>query len=105
MIFQIASMVQVLTDSGISEQDIGVISPYYLQVRYIREGVCEKMGINVTVGTVDEFQGEERLIILLSTVRTCQENAKLDAARLLGFVQCPKRLNVAATRARYAWYR
>ena len=46
--------------------------------------------LDVMVSTVDAFQGEERDVILLSTVRT----------HALGFIAEPRRLNVAITRAR-----
>lgn len=97
---RITDMVQKLTCAGVNDEDIGVISPYYLQVRMIRHTLCDNLGLNIPVGKVEEFQGQEKLIILLSTVRTCKENARLDVNRQLGFLNCPKRLNVAASRAR-----
>lgn len=98
----ISNMVQKLTRAGVNDVDIGVISPYYLQVRMIRQKLYENAGLDMScsVGTVEEFQGTEKLIVLLSTVRTCKENARLDVNRQLGFLNCPKRLNVAASRAR-----
>lgn len=84
---------------GIDPKDIGIISPYFLQVQMIKCQM-EKLKANVTVGTVEEFQGQERLVVILSTVRTRKNQLDLDVARRLGFVQCPKRLNVAVSRAR-----
>lgn len=84
---------------GIDPKDIGIISPYFLQVQMIKFQI-EKLNANVTVGTVEEFQGQERLVVILSTVRTRRNQLDLDVVRRLGFVQCPKRLNVAVSRAR-----
>lgn len=53
------------------------------------------------VGTVEEFQGDERHIILVSTVRTTVADTQMDADRRLGFIKCKNRINVAASRARY----
>lgn len=86
--------------SGIKESDIGIITPYYLQVKVLKQVFDKLCGKSISIGTVEEFQGQERLIILLSTVRTCRENANLDIKRRLGFICCPKRLNVAISRAR-----
>lgn len=52
------------------------------------------------VGTVEEFQGQERLIMIVSTVRTEQKQIMKDNRFGLGFLQCPKRINVAISRAR-----
>lgn len=97
-------MVQKLLDAGISSADIGIISPYQLQTKLLRNCINENMGLDILIGTVEEFQGQERLIIIMSTVRTSVEDAHLDVKRRLGFVKCEKRLNVAVSRARYGCF-
>lgn len=57
----------------------------------------------VKVGTVEQFQGDERHIILVSTVRATAADTQIDAVRRLGFINCANRINVAASRARFVW--
>jgi superfamily I DNA and/or RNA helicase len=60
-------------------------------------GTCSE---DVKVGTIEEFQGQERHIVVLSAVRTSEKHFKKDKKYDLGFLQCEKRLNVAISRAR-----
>lgn len=57
---------------------------------------CRNGGSRVEVNTVDSFQGQEKDIIILSTVRARPLGANSD----IGFVSSLQRMNVALTRAK-----
>lgn len=84
---------------GISNDDIGIISPYQGQVRYLRDIMGQRKMDLCKVGSVEEFQGQEKPIILLTTVRSSREQFQFDREFNLGFVHNPKRMNVALSRA------
>ena len=74
-------------NAGAGEDDIGIISPYADQVKLIQEKTP------VEVKTVDGFQGREKEIIIISTVRSNSHGN-------IGFLKDLRRLNVAITRAK-----
>jgi hypothetical protein len=90
--------------SRVTADDIGVITPYRKQVQKIRTLLARAHpgAANVKVGSVEEFQGQERRIIIVSTVRSTTDKQVLEFDRKhnLGFVGNAKRFNVAITRAK-----
>ncbi|XP_030630697.1 RNA helicase Mov10l1 [Chanos chanos] len=78
--------------------DIGIIAPYRKQAEKIRV-LLQRVGLaDIKVGSVEEFQGQEFLVIILSTVRSNEDALSDDLQSVLGFISNPKRFNVAITR-------
>nr|XP_060628672.1 helicase MOV-10 isoform X1 [Anolis sagrei ordinatus] len=93
--------------SRILPKEIGVISPYRKQVEKIKYAIhleTELKNLNnikdLKVGSVEEFQGQERRVVLISTVRSSNHYLGFDEDFKLGFLKNPKRFNVAVTRAK-----
>lgn len=80
-------IIKMYLDNGINSKDIGVISPYANQVRLINKKA------NVDVKSVDGFQGGEKDIIIISLVRSNDDED-------IGFLKDLRRLNVSLTRAK-----
>jgi hypothetical protein len=92
---------------------MGIITPYQQQVKKFRQALAleapssspssassaSSSASEVLVGSCEQFQGQERKVILLSTVRSSPELLEDDALFHLGFVGDRKRFNVAVTRA------
>uniref|UniRef100_A0A8V5FQ25 Uncharacterized protein n=1 Tax=Melopsittacus undulatus TaxID=13146 RepID=A0A8V5FQ25_MELUD len=86
-------------NTAVPVTDIGVITPYRKQVEKIRLLLRSIDLADIKVGSVEEFQGQEYMAVILSTVRSC-EGLFGDAKYSLGFLFNPKRFNVAVTRAK-----
>ena len=87
------------------EKEIGVISFYGRQVGRIKKNVRPKarqMGLRTKINTVDKFQGMERNIVIVSTVRSDKavHGTGIEENKKAGFADSPERLNVALSRAR-----
>merc|ERR1712087_919419 len=88
----------VLKVGDIQAGQVGIITPYAAQARLLRTylGLTEKSNRNVPqpeVSSVDGFQGREKELIFISTVRA-------NAQGRVGFMGDQRRLNVMLTRAR-----
>ena len=96
----------------ITEDQIGIIAPYQKQVQKIRQALEAEARAGskgrlrgrdpskIMVGSVEQFQGQEKLVVIISTVRASQEYVQGDVEHSLGFLVNEKRFNVAVTRAK-----
>ncbi|CAE6500014.1 unnamed protein product [Rhizoctonia solani] len=82
-----------------SPANIGIVTPYKAQVRKIRRLLADNDITGIDIGSVEQFQGQERRVIIISTVRSNKDLLSFDLIHTLGFVSNEKRLNVAITRA------
>ncbi|OQR95699.1 RNA helicase [Thraustotheca clavata] len=95
----ILNYVAALLQKGIATKDIGIITPYAKQRQKMNQQL-QKRNINgITVGSVEQFQGGERKVMLMTTVRSSTAFFADDEKFSLGFVSHSKRFNVAITRA------
>ncbi|XP_055307474.1 putative helicase mov-10-B.1 [Sitodiplosis mosellana] len=62
------------TGMEVTQRDIGIISPYHRQCEVIREDLINNGCPDITVGSAEVFQGQERPIMIISTVRTESDN-------------------------------
>lgn len=76
------------------------MTPYQKQVLKIKAFLNEKGLIECRVGTIEELQGLEKSIIIVSMVRSIEDNLKHDLKYNLGFIHSYKRFNCAVSRAK-----
>ncbi|XP_043268497.1 putative helicase mov-10-B.1 [Venturia canescens] len=83
---------------SVRQDEIGIVTPYRLQRQKLHDELENRNWKDVAVGTVETFQGQEKDIIIISTVRSVlyAHNGRLH----IGFLSNPKRFNVAVTRAK-----
>uniref|UniRef100_A0AC35TGV9 Regulator of nonsense transcripts 1 n=1 Tax=Rhabditophanes sp. KR3021 TaxID=114890 RepID=A0AC35TGV9_9BILA len=87
-------------NAGVTPDQIGIITPYGGQRAYIVQhmNACGTLHYRlyneIEVANVDAFQGREKDIVIVSCVRSNENNG-------IGFLSDPRRLNVALTRAKY----
>jgi DNA replication ATP-dependent helicase Dna2 len=85
---RVAELVDAYVAAGVDPDDIGVIAPFRAQVAEISERT------DVTVDTVDRFQGSSKEVVLVSFVATGTLDGPL--------FEDHRRVNVALTRAKKA---
>ncbi|CAL8367022.1 unnamed protein product [Lota lota] len=95
--YEVAILMRYLTEllDNVPPGDIGLIAPYRKQVEKINTAVkitFRRCMAELKVGTVEEFQGVRKRVILLSTVRSSSRGHS-------SFLADPKRFDMAMTRA------
>lgn len=86
--------VKLLLEKGIKGTkvvpgDIGIVSPYKAQLQKLKSALRHVK--NIEIGTAEFYQGREKKIIIISTVKSQTS---------VGFLSSEKRLNVCITRAK-----
>ncbi|CAN1292673.1 Helicase SEN1 [Linum perenne] len=93
-------LVKTVRSLGIGRITVGIITPYKLQLKCLQQEFSEILkseeGKDIYINTVDAFQGQERDVIIMSCVRASNHG--------VGFVADIRRMNVALTRARRAFW-
>ncbi|XP_067871920.1 NFX1-type zinc finger-containing protein 1-like [Heterodontus francisci] len=93
----LVGLCQHLLKQGYTMQQLTVLTPYTSQVLRIRALVRERGMAEISVKAIDDFQGEENDIVLLSLVRSNREGK-------IGFLKDKNRLCVAFSRAKMGFY-
>lgn len=99
-VYHVIRYLQLLLNAKVDPENVGVITPYRKQVEKIRNFIRSNDLFPFKVGSVEEFQGQERDVIIVSTVRSHESFVEQDVIQHLGFIRSPKRFNVTVTRAR-----
>lgn len=98
----VAKLIEALILSenvNIHTGEIAVITCFRAQVLKLREVLRSRKLSNVNVGVVEDFQGQEQKVVIISTVLTQKQDRWSSLTGGLGFMTDPKRFNVAITRA------
>ena len=88
------------TPTPLGQRDLIVVAPYNAQVEVIRERLALAGRHDVSVGTVDKFQGREAAVAIVSLAASSAD----EVPRGLEFLLLANRLNVAISRAQWAAY-
>jgi len=91
-------LIDTVGEAVLRDASVGIITPYKAQLHILRDKLeASKLEPaireNISVNTVDAFQGQERDIIMISLVRSNEKGE-------IGFLKDTRRMNVAMTRAR-----
>lgn len=94
----VRQIVHTLIDRfGLESQQIGVVTPYQRQVRMLRSTLSDQHP-GIEINTVDQFQGRDKQVIIISCVRS---DSSQQAVRGNEILSDERRLNVAITRAKH----
>ena len=91
-------LVKHLSAQNLEDKSIGIIAPYKAQIQLLNELILQAEAFDgvreqISVNTVDAFQGQERDVIYISLTRANEQGE-------IGFLKEYRRMNVALTRAK-----
>lgn len=90
----VVRLVEELSSAGLSDDAIGIISPYRVQLKVIRQQMGGRFE-RVEVNTIDKYQGRDKECIILSLVRSNSSGA------IGSLLKDWRRVNVSVTRAKH----
>ena len=96
---QLDRILKEIPEGDAHQLKIGVIAPYKAQSELLKANLPD-LGLpgevlkNITINSVDAFQGQERDVMMISLTRSNPEG-------IIGFLSNERRMNVAMTRARH----
>lgn len=88
------------SDPPLRPEDISVMAPWRKQVWMTRKRLRNEGLSAVDVGTVEDYQGRESRVVIISCVRSSPRFLEEDHKKGLGIMFERKRMNVAITRAK-----
>jgi superfamily I DNA and/or RNA helicase len=100
---RVEEVVRFFSNGGV--RNIGVISPYKAQTKGLRralgsyEGERGEQGLEIN--TIDGFQGKQKDLIIISCVKSVYSKHVQGNLCSVGFLDDPRRGNVALSRAKY----
>lgn len=94
----ISSLSRYLVQQGYSPLQITILTPYADQLMQLRQDVRKDAVMSkIKITTIDNYQGEENDVVLLSLVRS-------NNVKSIGFLKTPNRVCVALSRAKHGFY-
>lgn len=87
---------------GLLPSEVGLLTPYRRQTLKLRSLITSLRLPTCKIGSAEEFQGQERRLIIVSTVRGSEAmvgNGSGEPQQSLDFLFCARRFNVAISRA------
>ncbi|KAF9480299.1 P-loop containing nucleoside triphosphate hydrolase protein [Pholiota conissans] len=89
-----------LCEPPLRPREIAVMAPWRQQVWALRKRLRDEKCSAVDVGTVEDYQGRESRVVIISCVRSSSRFLEEDYKKGMGFMLQRKRMNVAITRAK-----
>jgi len=87
-----------LKQRGLTQLTKGLICPYRRQNKHMRMLYSNEL-TDVKTGSVEEFQGQEKNVIIVTTTRCTPQPWNMQGGNPIGFLNDENRLNVMLTRA------